>query len=277
MYVIYELKDWPSSVRDSLEDVVAVLEGELEHLPMAVVLHPETSQDYDVAAYIIEAGKVDWLARLDVLVTADRIPGRDTLRAALVGAHALGAAWRRTGTEGLTDVLRAAVDEAVHVVTTNAWALDRRIYYADGRVLPEAREDDGDGELPAAVSSFRQHFRSPVYEDVTSELAPFGSDEGFDLVVAWGGRADELTQDMTVDDLLHRDGFDAYDRVADDVDAATIVTAAAFTLLRLTGRIDESGRELALRALDTLIGWYGPEEELAVQRTDLAEWQNPVP
>lgn len=54
-----------------------------------------------------------------------------------------------------------------------------------------------------------------------------------------------------------------------DVDVATIVLGAGFTLLRLTGQIDPEGRSLVLAALDVLQDFYGPELELDVMRRDV--------
>ncbi|MDF2143788.1 hypothetical protein [Knoellia sp. p5-6-4] len=56
------------------------------------------------------------------------------------------------------------------------------------------------------------------------------------------------------------------------VDAATITIGAGFTLLRLTGRIDEDGRLQTLRALDVLIHRYDSPPQLVRQRRDLESW-----
>ena len=57
------------------------------------------------------------------------------------------------------------------------------------------------------------------------------------------------------------------------VDAATTITiGAGFTLLRLTGRIDEDGRLQTLRALDVLIHRYDSPPQLVRQRRDLESW-----
>ena len=55
-------------------------------------------------------------------------------------------------------------------------------------------------------------------------------------------------------------------------DAATIVVGTGFTLLRLTGRIDDEGRRLTTKALDALIRLYGSRPELIRQRDDLSSW-----
>lgn len=56
------------------------------------------------------------------------------------------------------------------------------------------------------------------------------------------------------------------------VDAATITIGAGFTLLRLTGHIDEAGRKLTLKAIDVLIRRYDSPPELLRQKADLQSW-----
>lgn len=56
------------------------------------------------------------------------------------------------------------------------------------------------------------------------------------------------------------------------VEAATIVVGAGFTLLRLTGRIDDAGRRQTLKALNVLINRYDAPVELLKQRADLETW-----
>ena len=53
------------------------------------------------------------------------------------------------------------------------------------------------------------------------------------------------------------------------MEVATAVVTAAFTLLRLTGRIDPNGLRATLRALDALVDVVGPQRALEVMRRDL--------
>lgn len=143
-----------------------------------------------------------------------------------------------------------------------------------------------DADLPEAAPAFLAHFTDPVYDDPAGEFAPFGSDEGFDLLYEWVERRDELGAGTTVDDLIEDSGF--ADVVAEldtpegpgipvpggQVDAATITVGAAFTLLRLGGHIDDAGRRQTLRALDILIRRYDSPPELLRQRADLESWTN---
>lgn len=145
-----------------------------------------------------------------------------------------------------------------------------------------------DEDLPEAAPAFSAYFTDPIYDDPAGEFAPFGSDEGFDLLYEWAERRDEIDKDATVVDLIEESGFaDVVNEIdtpegpgipvpGGQVDAATITIGAAFTLLRLTGRIDEAGRLQTLKALDILIGRYDSPPELLRQRADLESWTNEV-
>ena len=128
-----------------------------------------------------------------------------------------------------------------------------------------------------ADDAFTDHFTSPIYDDAGDELAPFGTDEGADLLADWAARTDELGPSTTVRDLL-ADGLDHPADVdgmlaelddEDGVDAATVVVGAGFTLLRLTGQIDDEGRTAVLRALAALEAFHGEQPQLSRMRDDL--------
>lgn len=159
---------------------------------------------------------------------------------------------------------------------------------AGGTRIPSTTEkvmmmDDED--LPEAAPAFAAHFTDPLYDDPAGEFAPFGSDEGFDLLYEWAERRDELDSHTTVADLVEESGFAGVVNELDtpegpgipvpagQVDAATITIGAGFTLLRLTGHIDEAGREQTLKALDILIRFYDSPPELLRQRADLQSWR----
>ena len=57
-------------------------------------------------------------------------------------------------------------------------------------------------ELPTPHPAFAAHFTDALYEDDADDLAPFGSDEGWDLVTEWGERRDELSAHATVQEVL---------------------------------------------------------------------------
>ncbi|MEJ5946372.1 hypothetical protein WDZ17_13825 [Pseudokineococcus basanitobsidens] len=142
-----------------------------------------------------------------------------------------------------------------------------------------------DESLPDPAPDFAAHFTDPLYDDPASDFAPFGNDEGADLLAEWAERREELGADSTVAEVLEEEGPDgtadelnvpvpASGAVPDGlVDAAMRVQGAGFTLLRLTGRIDERGRRDTLKALDVLISLYGSEPELVRQREDLDSWR----
>lgn len=157
---------------------------------------------------------------------------------------------------------------------------------SDDRQTPSTMETKmtDDEALPQAAPAFAAHFTDPVYNDPAGEFAPFGTDEGADMLDEWAHRRDELHLDTTVADLIDESGFaDVVSELDTEegpgipipggqVDAATITIGAGFTLLRLTGHIDEAGRRLTLKALDVLIRRYGSRPELVRQRADLESW-----
>jgi len=146
-------------------------------------------------------------------------------------------------------------------------------------------EEPGEEDLlPEAAPEFAAHFTDPLYDDPASELAPFGNDEGWEILYEWDERRDELTPETTVADLIVGSGFaelvssagvdpgEGVPEAGGLLDAATIVVGAGFTLLRLSGHIDDEGKRETLRALDILMDFYGSPPELVVQRDDLRSW-----
>lgn len=140
-------------------------------------------------------------------------------------------------------------------------------------------EEDMDNEkLPNAHPAFSSHFSAPIYEDPAAEFAPFGTDEGWDILHSVAQDRDQLPNNATVNDVLTWAGFpdaggwDESPSGEEWYEEATLVTASAFTLLRLTGQIDDTGRRQALEAVDILIDFFGDQPELQQQRTDLNSW-----
>ena len=137
-----------------------------------------------------------------------------------------------------------------------------------------------DEQLPAAHENFARHFTAPIYEEQADEFAPFGSDEGWDILQVATENRTELHNGATVADVLEIVDAPVGEEWGESPDAeewysdATFIAAAAFTLLRLTGRIDEVGRARALEALDILIAYFGEEPELRQQKNDLERWSN---
>lgn len=135
-------------------------------------------------------------------------------------------------------------------------------------------------QLPEAHENFKRHFTALFYEDEACEFAPFGSDEGWDTLHIAAERRTGLTSGSTVTDVLEIVEAPATGEWGESPTAeewnedATFVAAAAFTLLRLTGQIDETGRVWALEALDILIDYFGDEPELEQQKKDLESWRS---
>jgi uncharacterized protein YfeS len=141
------------------------------------------------------------------------------------------------------------------------------------RVVDATDVNDEDTDLGPKHPSFAAHFQDPIYDDPADELAPFGSDEGADLLEEWVDRAEELDSGSTWTQIAREWFEDApllpADLNEDDVDLNDIVIGAGFTLLRLSGRISEADRALMLRALDMRERTYGQQPQTQQMRTDL--------
>jgi uncharacterized protein YfeS len=141
--------------------------------------------------------------------------------------------------------------------------------------------------LPDPAPAFAQHFTDPLYDDVGDGRAPFGSDEGSDLLWSWRDRRDELGPASTLATVLDCEPSSVAGYVGpmdgvDGIETATFITSAAFVLLRLTGHLNDDDRQLALDALNFHIGLgetngAGTEDRvLLTQRDDLLSWRNPA-
>jgi len=139
-------------------------------------------------------------------------------------------------------------------------------------------EDTMDDELVKAHPAFTRHFSAPIYDDPANELAPFGSDEGWDLLFTVAQRCEELTDTATLDDVLALADVPVADEWGENPEGeqwyedATFVAAAGFTLLRLTGQIDPAGHQRTLQAVNILIDYFGEHPDLLQQRADLHSW-----
>jgi uncharacterized protein YfeS len=147
----------------------------------------------------------------------------------------------------------------------------------------------GNHDRPAPAAAFTAHFTDPLYDDRGDELAPFGSDEGSDLLWTWEERRDGLDRSSTLATVLacHPEEvsrvFGPMEGI-DGLDTAMAVRSAAFVLLRLVGHLSEDDRRLALEALDFEIGIIrriDPDladtpATLLTQRRDLTTWVDPA-
>lgn len=97
-----------------------------------------------------------------------------------------------------------------------------------------------------AHPEFRRRFPDPLYRG-DNEFGPFNTDEGSDMVAEWSKRRDELTSISSIAQLLE-DGSSAADGQMEP-NPDELVIAAGFTLLRLTGHINDDDRRTLVRAL----------------------------
>ena len=137
--------------------------------------------------------------------------------------------------------------------------------------------------------AFARHFTDPLYDEPGDEFAPFGSDEGADLLSDWVKRRGDLDATSTLATVLRcrPEEVAAYAGPMDGVDGletAMYVTSAAFILLRLTGHLAEADQQQALAALDFQIrilplintALADTPAALTTQRDDLTTWRNPT-
>ena len=146
-----------------------------------------------------------------------------------------------------------------------------------------------EARTPEPAPAFTQHFVDPLYDDPADEFAPFGSDEGSDLLASWRNRRSELGPASGLATVLECEPSQVATYVGemtgvDGIETAMFITSAAFVLLRMTGHLSDGDRRLALEALDFRIAIL-PEINSALtdtpavllrQRDDLASWRNPV-
>lgn len=120
-----------------------------------------------------------------------------------------------------------------------------------------------------AHPAFMQHFQEDFYLDCTDEFAPFGSDEGADVLDMFGEAlrkeqdfdflegayavlSDWLEEDISTPDDWMLNG----DRFVCDV----VILVSAFASIKLTGRITDALKRSAHEALTTIVEEVEPED-----------------
>lgn len=108
---------------------------------------------------------------------------------------------------------------------------------------------------PTLHPAFTRHFTGRIYDPSDSsayDWPPFGTDEGSDELNEWAGRIDELAQNATVRYMLGGANETTVDGgSADELsDAHEALIGIGFTLLGLTGQIDDEGRQWVKNALE---------------------------
>ena len=137
-------------------------------------------------------------------------------------------------------------------------------------------EDDDDLPLPEAHPGFRRAFPSELYDDQADEFAPFGSDEGWDAMAEIVEDFTPLDDDVTLRGLsedvleLEDDEFEATD-LDETEESDFAVIGVGFTILRLSGRIDDEGRRWLIDAVARQQRRFGDDiEVLQRMAADLA-------
>ena len=136
--------------------------------------------------------------------------------------------------------------------------------------------DPPDADFPRPHPAFAEHFTDPIYHDQGDELAPFGSDEGFDTLHTSQEHPEDLTACTTVRSLLGPDwvapsGPATQPAEDDDPAADGVVVGVGFTLLLMTGHIDAEGKQLVSDAVRREAAYYDDESitEFPVMLRDL--------
>lgn len=113
------------------------------------------------------------------------------------------------------------------------------------RVVDATDMGDEDVDLGPKHPSFAAHFRDGIYDDPADDFAPFGNDEGADLLADWADRADELDSGSTLAQIApdwFEDGpLAPADLNEDDVDMNDIVIGAGVHAASAEGSDQRAG------------------------------------
>ena len=173
----------------------------------------------------------------------------------------------RTGRSGLPDGPFGGYGR--HVARVEDTPIDDGIEVDDEIDLDEEDEDEDEDDiaLPDAHPAFRLAFPSRLYDDQVDEFAPFGSDEGWDAMAEIVEDFTPLEDDVTLRRLsedvleLEDDEFDATDLdETEESDFAMI--GVGFTILRVSGRIDDEGRRWLIDAVARQRRRFGDDIEV---------------
>ncbi|GAB3989114.1 hypothetical protein [Nocardioides marmoraquaticus] len=104
---------------------------------------------------------------------------------------------------------------------------------------------------PPRDPRYTAHFTDPLYDDVADDCAPFGSDQGSDLLhdVEQAGRT--IAPDATIESLLPWGSVESFfaDAERGDVDGLLLIYATGFLLLRYRGDLSGTDLEVLQRAV----------------------------
>ena len=139
-------------------------------------------------------------------------------------------------------------------------------------------ELDDDAYLPEAHPTFAAHFTDELYEDPADDFAPFGSDEAADEIFGWMTHVEDVTATSTVRQLVAI-SYDEEDEASLEADWASdddtldmITIALGFFLIRVTGQIDDIGRQDVLAALARQQDRYGEQPQFTIMTRDLTSF-----
>lgn len=130
---------------------------------------------------------------------------------------------------------------------------------------------------PGVDSRYAAHFVDPLYESRVLDAAPFGSDQGADMLHDVEAAGGVLAVGATLGSLLPWGDVDGCFAAAigGDVDGLQLIYAAGFLLLRYGGQIDESDHATLCRALEGIAEVMGLERLSETVLPDLESFLRP--
>lgn len=279
MYIEYYENEWPAGLIPDVRRMVADLESAKVDNSRTAYLCPPRDWERgvllrsSVRCFVTNGGTSDWLVTIAPRIIDGSLPDTSLILHGMKAAAYIGRRWRKHHDPETLEALSHILNSRVRLVDQDAWLSGSGVLIAKGGYGMPSKGASRTQDLPSRDPRFAAHFTSEIYgDDALSAFAPFGSDLGYDMVYHWAERREEL-KNYTLEDVLRSEGVEVGSADEAESEIAEIIVSAAFTMLRLAGRIDEGGRTQALDALSKLIEEYESPVEFVTMRDDLASWR----
>lgn len=280
---------WPPALRGQAERIREVIEERCGDVDLKVVCHPMDEFDarrYSAEAYLISGASRDRVCRLDLDLMGGSDPSPVVIERAVRACALMAAQWRRGDAE-IEQELRETLRVPVVQEGVRGFVVDGSIYVGDAKnwdpSAGSAPEDDtnafasliGEDDQfipPAPCAAFADHFTDVIYYEFSSDDHPFGSDEGFDVLVEWAERRTELEQAAEPFGLMVEEFRVELDQPL-TVLTATLASSSLLATLYLVGRVEPQGMEIGVKALEYLRDEVPDSPSYAIQIEDLRAWE----